>query len=230
MKGSKFSIGRSPDCDLRAKSSRISRHHCVILVEKQRVIVRDLGSRNGTFVNGEKIEKEHSLNHGDQLSVGRFELEVQITDDAKATAGSSPKPAAEPRATAKAEAEAAGISGIALSIMESPVTPSDDDDFELTGQTGESQGAAGPNDDESTQSFTWPKGQPASTEAEPPEGAEEPESPGSHDPAEYVVSEAEKQKARSQGAIVGVSKTTQAKRVTGTSNEAAAEALRKLYR
>ena len=103
--------------------------------------------------------------------------------------------------------------------------PSDDGDFELTEQSAEAQAS----DEEPTESFAWPNRQPAATEPEQPETAENPESP-SDDPADHEVSESEKLKARNERDIVGVSKATQAKRATGTSNEAAAEALRKFYR
>jgi len=133
VKESEFSIGRESDCDLRPKSKRISRRHCIILVEPQRVVVRDLDSRNGTFVNGEKIEAERSLNNRDRLAIGQMKLEVQLTADATATTG-SPPPAAESQPTVEAPAETASISGIAFSILESD---SSDDDFELTEQSAE---------------------------------------------------------------------------------------------
>jgi len=82
LKGSKLSIGRAPDCQLRPDSDSISRHHCVILVENGQAIVRDLGSRNGTLVNGEKIEGDRPLANADRLTVGRLELEERKTVDA----------------------------------------------------------------------------------------------------------------------------------------------------
>jgi len=226
VKESEFSIGRESDCDLRPKSKRISRRHCIILVEPQRVVVRDLDSRNGTFVNGEKIEAERSLNNRDRLAIGQMKLEVQLTADATATTG-SPPPAAESQPTVEAPAETASISGIAFSILESD---SSDDDFELTEQSAEPQASTDATDDEPTESFTWPNGQQASTEPEQPETAEDLASPSGDNPADHEVSEKEKEKARKKRPIVGVSKATQAKRVTDTSNEAAAEALRKFYR
>lgn len=53
-------IGRAPDCSLRVEGteviySLVSRHHCQLDVDPPVVRVRDLGSRNGTFVNGERI-------------------------------------------------------------------------------------------------------------------------------------------------------------------------------
>lgn len=71
-------IGRGDECHLRPRSDSVSRRHCVITVEDSRVSVRDLGSRNGTVVNGETITKEHILEAGDNLRVGRLEFEVCI--------------------------------------------------------------------------------------------------------------------------------------------------------
>lgn len=76
--GPKFFIGRAEDCNLRPKSDLISRHHCVLMFEGAALIVRDLGSRNGTLVNDERVVGEIELNHGDHLKVGPLEFEVLI--------------------------------------------------------------------------------------------------------------------------------------------------------
>ncbi len=74
----KFFIGRSEDCHLRAQSDLISRHHCAILLEEGQVTIRDLKSRNGTVVNGEKIVGDVHLKMGDKLKVGPLEFEVLV--------------------------------------------------------------------------------------------------------------------------------------------------------
>ena len=76
--GPKFLIGRADDCQLRPRSDRISRHHAVILVEEGYVAVRDLGSTNGTHVNGERIEGDRELKSGDHLTVGPLEFDVEL--------------------------------------------------------------------------------------------------------------------------------------------------------
>ena len=73
----KFIIGRAKDCHLRPTSELISRYHCAILVGNE-VIVRDLGSRNGVRLNGEKIVTEQKINSGDKLVVGPLEFFVHI--------------------------------------------------------------------------------------------------------------------------------------------------------
>lgn len=80
--GPKFYIGRSADCQLRAKSDAISRYHCVLVIEDQTLVIGDLGSRNGTYVNGERLAGEtRRLQAGDFLKIGPLEFEVLITCD-----------------------------------------------------------------------------------------------------------------------------------------------------
>ena len=77
--GPKFLIGRAEDCHLRPKSDLISRHHCVLLLEEQGLTVRDLGSRNGTLVNGQRVSGECELKTGDNLEVGPLKFEVSVS-------------------------------------------------------------------------------------------------------------------------------------------------------
>ena len=74
LKKDRFTIGRSTECSLRAGSDAISRQHCELLRTDRGVTVRDLGSRNGTYVNDEKIEGERLLCNGDRLRIGPLEF------------------------------------------------------------------------------------------------------------------------------------------------------------
>jgi len=74
----KFYIGRSEECQLRPNSDLVSRHHCVILVEEGLVAVRDFNSKNGTFINGQRVRGEQELKAGDVLGVGPLEFDVQL--------------------------------------------------------------------------------------------------------------------------------------------------------
>ena len=82
IKKSSFIIGRSKECALRAGSEAISRKHCELKQSDAGITVQDLGSRNGTYVNDERIEGVQSLSHGDTLRIGplefRFESEAEI--------------------------------------------------------------------------------------------------------------------------------------------------------
>jgi pSer/pThr/pTyr-binding forkhead associated (FHA) protein len=74
----KFLIGRSQECHLRANSDAISRRHCVLIIKDNKVYIRDLKSRNGTYVNGERLQKDSRLRPGDVIRVGRLEFECVI--------------------------------------------------------------------------------------------------------------------------------------------------------
>jgi predicted component of type VI protein secretion system len=74
----KFLIGRGEDCQLRPQSDMVSRHHCMLTIQNAQLTVSDLGSRNGTFVNGEKITDATQLKLGDKLRVGPLEFEILI--------------------------------------------------------------------------------------------------------------------------------------------------------
>ncbi len=63
-------IGRSPSCTISLEDAKVSRRHVRLFVEDGQARVSDLGSRNGTLVNGEKLEQELSLLPGDRLQVG----------------------------------------------------------------------------------------------------------------------------------------------------------------
>jgi pSer/pThr/pTyr-binding forkhead associated (FHA) protein len=76
LKRPRLLIGRSEECDVRPLSEEVSRRHCQVLKETDHVAVEDLGSRNGTFVNGKKIEAKTILHDGDRLRVGSLELTV----------------------------------------------------------------------------------------------------------------------------------------------------------
>lgn len=71
-------VGRSEECHLRPQTDAISRRHCLIMTTENEVVVRDLKSRNGTFVNGEKVVEEAVLLSGDKLQIGPLSFEVLI--------------------------------------------------------------------------------------------------------------------------------------------------------
>jgi pSer/pThr/pTyr-binding forkhead associated (FHA) protein len=76
--GQRFLIGRAEDCHLRSGSEMISRHHCAIVVDQSYVAIRDFGSKNGTYVNNERVVGECELKSGDQLRVGPLAFEISL--------------------------------------------------------------------------------------------------------------------------------------------------------
>jgi len=71
VKKGTLTIGRSPHVELRLEDDGISRNHARIRSETGRAWVEDLGSRNGTFVNGDRISVVVELKDGDKIQVGR---------------------------------------------------------------------------------------------------------------------------------------------------------------
>ena len=71
-------IGRGADCNLRIASSSISRHHCKISITPTEVFVRDLGSSNGTFVDGTQIEPNEDVlvPSGTKIALGSVKFRV----------------------------------------------------------------------------------------------------------------------------------------------------------
>jgi pSer/pThr/pTyr-binding forkhead associated (FHA) protein len=80
ISGEKFLIGRSESCQLRPKSDSVSRKHCIIVIRDSKVLIQDLKSRNGTFVNEKRLPSDRAkvLEVGDQLSIGKLKFELVI--------------------------------------------------------------------------------------------------------------------------------------------------------
>lgn len=71
-------VGRQSDCDVSLTNSRkISRKHCCIAQVNNTFIVRDLGSTNGVFLNGNRIQKEAIIAMGDDLIIGDVRFRLQ---------------------------------------------------------------------------------------------------------------------------------------------------------
>lgn len=79
----RFLVGREADCQLRPNSELVSRHHCVFVTDDYAVRLRDLGSTNGTRVNGDLVRGEIVLKPGDRVMIGRLEMELLVGATAK---------------------------------------------------------------------------------------------------------------------------------------------------
>ncbi len=81
-------IGRKAESDIRLEEQQVSGRHAELLVKNSGVILRDLGSTNGTTINGSPVT-EQKLQTGDQISIGTFKLifvtEHGDSDDPDAT-------------------------------------------------------------------------------------------------------------------------------------------------
>ena len=71
-------VGRKEDCDLRLDHKSVSKFHCVIVKMDNTLLIRDLGSTNGTVVNGKKIRRA-TLKNNDCLNVANLPFRIQIS-------------------------------------------------------------------------------------------------------------------------------------------------------
>ena len=76
--GDVFRVGRGLDCHLRPNSEEVSREHAEITLSETEAVVRDLGSRNGTWVNGQLLKGPHKLSSGELLKIGPLTFAVAI--------------------------------------------------------------------------------------------------------------------------------------------------------
>jgi pSer/pThr/pTyr-binding forkhead associated (FHA) protein len=77
--GSVKTIGRATGAEFILDRALVSRLHCQLTAADDSVQVKDLGSTNGTFVNGQRVQTS-DLHEGDTLGLGRVELLVSRTD------------------------------------------------------------------------------------------------------------------------------------------------------
>jgi eukaryotic-like serine/threonine-protein kinase len=102
-KATRCIIGRAEDCDIQVPANYrhvvVSRHHCCLEIEPPAIRVHDLGSRNGTYINGGNIGQRskhltpeevnlcefsvHELKDGDELGVGNtvFRVGIEVSSD-----------------------------------------------------------------------------------------------------------------------------------------------------
>jgi pSer/pThr/pTyr-binding forkhead associated (FHA) protein len=73
-----YLFGSGTECNVRPNSGWVSRQHCLLRVTPAGAWLRDLGSCNGTLVNGVRLVDECGLAHGDLIEVGPLVFEVQL--------------------------------------------------------------------------------------------------------------------------------------------------------
>lgn len=78
-----FSIGRGSGMNLQLASRDVSKQHAEIFKDGDQFMLRDVGSRFGTFVNGEQVLSSRVLAHGDRIQLGRSQESELIFDDEK---------------------------------------------------------------------------------------------------------------------------------------------------
>lgn len=147
MKRARLLIGRKQECDIRIPVSSVSREHCELRIDGGKLLAKDMGSSNGTYVNRERIQ-ETELSAGQLLAVGpavfvvRIDGQPETVDGKKAYAqGSAPEPVgasgapgsrpAAPGGAKPAQAAAPQAPKPAAKPAAKPADDDDDDDLDL---------------------------------------------------------------------------------------------------
>ena len=76
--GKTVTMGRNRDVELPLPDPKLSRRHCQVAYDGQRVLVKDLGSTNGTFLNGVRLpaDTDNDLKSFDRIVLGDIEIEI----------------------------------------------------------------------------------------------------------------------------------------------------------
>ncbi|MCH7685418.1 MAG: SpoIIE family protein phosphatase [Planctomycetes bacterium] len=82
-------VGRHPDCGIQLQSNMVSRRHARVLKDGLRYLIEDMGSGNGTLVNGKQIDSRISLKHGDRIKLGPVLLRFELKTPAEMAAAES---------------------------------------------------------------------------------------------------------------------------------------------
>ncbi|MEZ0230516.1 MAG: FHA domain-containing protein, partial [Planctomycetota bacterium] len=80
----RITLGRSSECDVAVFDNEVSRQHCTITVGPESIVVKDLGSSNGTFVDGKRVGLA-TLESGAIVRLASIELRFEVADAAEQT-------------------------------------------------------------------------------------------------------------------------------------------------
>jgi len=78
-------VGRDPEAAVRLDSSTVSRHHCRLIVNADRTVLEDFGSKNGTFVGDRRVSEPVLLEEGDTIRIGDVLVTYRVASAADST-------------------------------------------------------------------------------------------------------------------------------------------------
>lgn len=170
-------VGRQDGCQLRISSTQVSRRHCQLFEQKGQLIVKDLGSANGTFVNGRKIDEPRPLKPGDELGVGQIKFRVELISAS----------ASKPGDTAVAEGQLLEDEPLtSVDPIEGDATETREDDFEVLADDMESSEMP-TTPPRSAAKTPDPKADPPQEETDPADGASKKKGMGEDAVAEFLL-------------------------------------------
>lgn len=132
IKGAETVIGRLPECDVQLNTNTVSRKHAKVTIDGGRFFVEDLGSGNGTFVNGQQITQRTEIKNQDRIKLGpmlmRFEHEGPASGSARPVAPApAPKAAPKPQPKIKGGDDFGGDDDFEATVRLSADDESEDD-------------------------------------------------------------------------------------------------------
>ena len=134
-------IGRREDCDLRIPLGDVSRKHCRVVRDGEILKIEDLGSSNGTYLNGQRVQ-EALLSPGDSIQVGPVVFVLQVD-------GEPADDELSPVVMQAAAASRANDDSAALDALEEAGPALDDaDELEEVGEEADAAGASGAVDED----------------------------------------------------------------------------------
>jgi pSer/pThr/pTyr-binding forkhead associated (FHA) protein len=95
FRGREMTVGRDPGCDLMVDLAIVSGRHARLTRSGDLILIEDLGSSNGTYVNGQRIDRPVVVKPGDRIRVGSHELELALGEGVAANRGTAPHVSAD---------------------------------------------------------------------------------------------------------------------------------------
>lgn len=112
-------LGRSPSCEIPLDDAKVSRRHAQVALDGGRVVLRDLGSRNGTWLNGARVETEAELRTGDRFQLGETVVRVEdVAEEPKLEVSSAPLDQLLPEGSPEQS-----LGQLALTLLDAPDVP-----------------------------------------------------------------------------------------------------------
>lgn len=122
LKADRTTVGRVEDNTFQVSDASVSSHHCEVLLRGTDVVVKDLDSTNGTYIDGEKIT-EANLKPGQMLRLGQVELQLVEGEGPPTATPSTPAGLPKPKPGPVADQTMVVQRGVSLSELEQgPVT------------------------------------------------------------------------------------------------------------
>jgi DNA-binding winged helix-turn-helix (wHTH) protein len=90
LKQGEHVVGRAEDVDICLDHESVSRRHARVVVSADRVTIEDLGSKNGTYVAGERVVAPHPLHDGDRIRVGSVAMTFRVRSSGATTRSATP--------------------------------------------------------------------------------------------------------------------------------------------